>query len=776
VVPNSEDVLHAVRRHPGRKTRVLAQALQVAPDELDGLLEVLLRLQIEGEVLKLPREGWTLPEETEFRVGVLRVSRRGGAFLSLSKPEEAGDIRVRPDAIGSAFDGDVVMVRVTGWPRGKRGPARKRPQKGMRREPERPGPRLREGRVVEVLRRSRKLIPGKFWVAAAVPGRAGQEGEAAETTAGFVRPLARHLPTEIYVGPEEKGQARDGDKVMVRLLPGESHGVYPRGQVVALQAEKPTLDSDFLLMEAEFGFPVEHPPAALAEAESWTGRDLITEELKSGRTDLRGLPTFTIDPEDARDFDDAVSLEARPGGGLRLGVHIADVSRYVPSGSALDRSAELRGTSIYLPGRVVPMLPERLSNDLCSLRPKEDRLTKSVYLDFDARGEPAGTRILRSVIRTSRRFNYQEVMAILDEVDRRRGSPASGRAVYPRDRRGREERRELSLPEDAGLYLETVEKMAELRDLLWRGRHARGALDLDIPRLRLRVDQAGQPVAVDREERDPSHHLIEEFMLAANEAVAQYLGEKGLPVVARVHSPPDEERIEDFFHFLEQAGFRLGKKAGSRDLQQIVEETAGEPLAPVIHLALLKSLAHAEYAPAPALHFALATATYCHFTSPIRRYPDLLVHQILDEHLDSKLKSSSRRVEWEAALPEHAAGASRAERRAEEAEREMTKLRLIRFLEPRVGEEMDAMVVSIHPFGFFVRTEELLLEGLVHVSTLGDDFYRYDEDELVLRGERRRGTFRTGDRVRVALNELDPDFRQIGFRFLRKLGRRPAHG
>jgi len=333
--------------------------------------------------------------------------------------------------------------------------------------------------------------------------------------------------------------------------------------------------------------------------------------------------------------------------------------------------------------------------------------------------------------------------------------------------------------------------MADLRDILWRRRHGRGALDLDIPRLHLQVDGAGIVLGLGKDERDPSHHLIEEFMLAANEAVARFCGQEGIPLVTRIHPPPNEDRIGDFFFFLEQSnlagritagqvqppggpGKRQGGHGGadSGDLQRIVEATAGDVLAPVIHLALLRSLAHAEYAAEAGLHFALATATYCHFTSPIRRYPDLLVHQALDAHWDGRLRSASLRLAWREILPSLAEESSRTERRAEEAEREMTKLRLIRYLANRVGEEMDALVVSIHPFGFFVRAEETGIEGLVHVATLSDDFYVFDTDALCLRGQGGRRRFRLGDRVRVALAELDPDFREINFRYLGRIGDR----
>ncbi len=732
----------------------------MGPEDFEAFAQRLLDLQVEGEILRLPEKGWAIPQNTQYRVGTVRLSRRGDAFITLAKPDREAEIHLRPDAIRDAMEGDVALVQVLGGPRGgnAKRPGRRR---GSRyRSGGRPGSMLREGRVVEVVRRKKELVRGQFWAA-------GEGSRAGKPVAGFVRTLRPKSLTEIYVAPGNSLGARDGDKVLVRLLDQPPYGIHPQGRVEVRIEEEGSLEADFQVIAAEFGFPLDHPAEALAEAEGLS--EGIDSPVLQVRTDLRGLNTFTIDPEDSKDFDDAVSLEERPEGVLRLGVHIADVSHYVPSGSALDRSAALRGTSIYLPGRVVPMLPERLSNCLASLQPGQDRLTKTIFLDFSSDGEPVGIQIIRSLIRSRRRFNYEEVLAILDAIDRRRGRPLPERAVYPRDRRGAAEKEPLSLPEDAEEYFATFSRMADLRDALWRRRRRCGALDLDIPRIRLQIGPRGEVLSIGRDERDPSRHLIEEFMIAANEAVAQYFGANNIPLLSRIHPPPPEDRLQDFFFFLKQSGFSsLGSGDGSRDLQRIVEATGGEALAPVIHLALLRSLAHAEYAPLPAIHFALASAAYCHFTSPIRRYPDLLAHQALDEWIQGELRSADRRLAWEEVLPHHAAMSSCAERRAEEAEREMNKLRLIRHLLPRLGEEMEGLVVSVHPFGFFVREEGTLIEGLVHVATLEDDIYEYSEDSLCLRGRMRRRMFRVGDRVRVVLSDLDPDFREISFRLVRR--------
>ncbi len=753
MLPSPEDLIDHIRRHAGRKTRALAGAFNVPPEEFDAFARLLIDLAVQGEALRQPDEGWAIPEETEFRVGKLRVGRgsRGGATFFPAKSDGADILRIKPGDLHDAFDGDDVLVRLLGRP-----PRHRRRPPGFRVNPR------GEARVVEVVRRNQELIHGRLWLA-----QPGKDGRAA----AFVSPADSRLATEIYV--EDIAGAQDGEKVLVRLLDVPPFGIYPRAEVVLRVKDEASFQSDFEIIAAEFGFPVEHPAAALAEAESARplDGDALRAEIEAGRADLRGLATFTIDPEDARDFDDAVSLEPLPDGAVRLGVHIADVSHYARPGSALDRAALERGTSIYLPGRAVHMLPERLAGGLCSLQPDVERLAKTVFLDFDAEGGLRGGQVVRSVIRSRRRFTYEEALAVLDEIDRGRGAEILPRSTYPRDRRGKERTdRAAPLPADAAEFFGTLKAMADLRDRLWARRRARGALDLDIPRLRLRVGADGAVVSLGCDERDPSHHLIEEFMLAANEFVAAYAGSSGVPILSRVHPEPKEEKLENFFFFLQRSGVRAGRKRTSRDLQRIVEETAGDPLAPVIHLALLQSLPHAEYAPHPAVHFALATATYSHFTSPIRRYPDLLLHQALDDHFDGKLRSAARRRQWDESLPGLAEAASGAEKRAEKAEREMTRLRLVRFLQPRAGEEMDALVVSIHPFGFFVRTDAEFIEGLVPLAALGDDYYVFDEDQMCLRGDHRRRAFRIGDRVRVRLAELNADFRQIGFGFIRRLG------
>lgn len=731
MLPSSAELVHHVERHPGKKTRQLAEELSVTEGEFRDFVALILRLQVEGGVLRAPGFGWDLPERTNFRVGVLQFSRGGQGFVRVALGAmKEDDIFIRPGNVHGAYDGDTVLLRL-----GKPGRLRER---------------LREGSVVDVVRRTRLLIRGRLSEVSLSSssrrgkgrGRSRSGGSLKQSSGGagaLVKPTDWRFQSEIYVPQAELGGARDGENVLVRLLDEVPQGEHPRGKVVVSLSQEGSLETDLLTIKASFDLPGELPDAVLREAEGIEGsRDGLTWP---DRVDLRGVQVFTIDPTDAEDFDDAISLENLPGGDQRLGVHIADVSHYVKVGTELDREAERRSTSIYLPGQVIPMLPERLCNDLCSLRPGEDRLTKTVRMTFSSSGELKKTEVFRSVIHSQRRFTYDEVLAILEDVE----STAS-------------------LAPDLTAFRKTLHSMARLRDRMLSDRLQRGALQLDIPKLCLLLDSAGNVEGIGQDSRDAAHSLIEAFMLSANEAVASYFVTKKLPLIARVHPLPDEQKLKDFKSFVEALGLRFAGRGGSAELQDLINQVEGEPFSPVVQLGMLRTMGHAEYTRGAGLHFALATNRYCHFTSPIRRYPDLLVHRALDDHFDGTMARATHRREWDRQLPQAAESASELERRAEEAEREMTTLRLVRYLQAFVGQEMDGTIVSLHAFGFFVRDEQTLVEGLVHVSTLGDDYYEFDPEKLTLKGRRKRRRFAVGDRLRVELVEADAEARKISFR------------
>lgn len=721
MLPKPADVVSHIRRCPETSTRDLAKFWKIEQDGFQEFARALFDLQRQGVLVRVPVLGWCLTESVPYRVGTLQVNNRGQGFVRVRhSDDEKEDIFVRSQHLGSGSAGDVVMVKISKPPRRARGRASDF------------GDRLRQGRVVDVVERSRRLIKGRF-----IKTRLG----------GVVHPLDGHHLDEIGIPQAEIADAKNGDCVMVRLLPAGGGDTTARGQVALRVVDEGSYQSDLDLLCVQYEFPAFF--SKVVEAEARKAPAMKNGQRWPDREDLREYRIFTIDPIGAKDFDDAVSLEEAEDGHVKLGVHIADVSHFVQPNSALHDEARRRGTSVYLSGRVIPMLPERLSNELCSLRPGEDRLTKTVWMTFDAHGELLSTDVSRSVIRSQRRFTYEEVLSILE--------PDSVAKTG------------IEVPEDSQEWGGVLRRMADLRDLLAAKRYDRGALSLDIPKLSVRLNDRGDVTELLREERDGARSLIEEFMVAANEAVALFHVEKGFPLAARVHPSPDLERFAEFRNLLKALGLRFHGEPDARELQRLIEKLADDPLSSVVQLALLRTMGHAEYAAGRDLHFALATTYYCHFTSPIRRFPDLLMHQILDDYFDGSMKTGARKQLWKERLAECLPEASELERRAEEAEREMTKLRLIRYLQSRIGEEMTGRISFVHPFGFFVRVEETLIEGLVHVSSLRDDYYDYDREGCRLVARRKKQSYAVGDLVRVVLSDVDPDRREVSFRLVKKL-------
>ena len=575
MLPPKEEIGALIAANAGIRAREIAENFSVPESDMDRLFELLTDLQIAGEVIRMPEGGWKRPGRGAYRVGLLSLSQRGDGYVRGAKGEE---YYVPRDALAAAVPGDWVFV------------------KGERKASSGRG-RLPLARVVDIVKRTERVLRGTF--------HSLRKG-------GVVEVRDRSPWPKVVIPGQQTEGARDGEKVLIKLLPAVPGATEAEGRVLHRLVDDGSLASDIEAIRAEFELPSGFPPEV--EAEARAAKAIEDNWRWPDRVDLRATLSITIDPHDARDFDDAVSLEevsAGEKGGARwkLGVHIADVSHYVTPGSHLDREARRRGTSVYLPGAVIPMLPERLCNDLCSLRPLEDRLAKTVFLTFDKAGTLLETEIVRSVIRSHRRFTYEEVLDLLE-----------GRT-----------------PREEEEHADLLFAMADLRGQLLAKRKQRGSLELDLPKLSLVTDDDGSVTALAREERDIAHNLIEEFMLAANEAVAAYFVEKRLPLAARHHPRPDEERFADFKEFLEAVDVDFKGGPEPHDLQGLVRQIADDPIAAVIQLALLRTMGHAEYALGADLHFALATSTYCHFTSPIRRFPDLLVHQVLDDHLKGEL-------------------------------------------------------------------------------------------------------------------------------------------
>ena len=667
-----------------------------------GLNALLREMEQAGEIARIRKNRYVLPSEADLVTGTLHVHQAGYAFLPREKPGEQ-DLFIAAENTGTAMHGDKVVARITRdvpYARAKGGRDRA------------------EGRVIRILERAHDTIVGTL-----------------EQSKNFfyVVPDDPRIVHNVYVQvppqPPLPRVPNRGDKVVVKLERWESRHVNPEGQIVENLGPSSAPGVDMLSIIRKYHLPTEFPRSVLEEAEQIP--ETVGEDMFAGREDLRSQFIVTIDPDDARDFDDAINVERVQGGGWRLGVHIADVAAYVKPGSALDREAYKRGNSVYLPDRVIPMLPERLSNGVCSLRPDVNRLTHSVFLEFAKDGRTKSCRFGRTVIRSARRLTYREAYALLK-------APA-------KDQLG-----------------ERLHVAWELASFLRKKRFEQGSLDLDFPEVKVRLDAEGKPIAMERIENDESHQLIEEFMLAANEAVARELKNRLIPTVYRVHEDPDPEKLAEYRDLILSYGYKVGDLTNRRELQRLLASLGGKAEEQALKIGLLKSLKRARYAPQPLGHFGLAKTNYTHFTSPIRRYADLVVHRGLGE-LDQARRSRMDMGQI-AGIAEHI---SITERVAAEAEIDSVKMKKLEFfqrqLEARDPQVFRAVILDIKNYGLLVELPDVLITGLVHVSSLTDDFYVFNAGQRRFIGRQSRRRFSVGDQLRVYVARVDVFKRQVDF-------------
>jgi len=697
-----EDILQLVRsrRYKPMKAGEIARRLEVPDDEMDAFMELVRELQVQGALVEAKRKRLCLPKHVDLVVGTFDLTPRGFGFVIPKIDEGEGDVYVAEGDQGTALHGDAVVVRLAER-RGRRAAARGR-----------------RGTIIRVLRRERSVIVGAF-----------QDGP----RFGYCIPDDPRLPDTIYIAEADTKEAKHEDKVVVRLFDWTDSRYHPEGEVLEVLGSPDDPRVEALSVIRQHNLPDKFSQPALQEAEHFS--EAIPAEALEGRLDLRTTTVITIDPESAHDFDDGVSLDRLPNGHWRLGVHIADVTHYVRPKTSLEQEARTRGTSVYLPGEVIPMLPQKLSSQVCTLSEGADRLTKSVLMEFGPRGKLLDYQLHRSVIHSARRLTYEQVTDILDS-----GEPLEGAEITS--------------------LLKRMERLA--RQLL-RRRLARGALELEIPEVEVILNENAEAAEVRKRERRMSHRIIEEFMLAANMAVANYCRRHKLPCMLRVHEDPSDVEIDEFLDFLRAWGYSLPQPPTRKDFQKFLASIEGRPEAYPINLELLKSLKRAEYTPHHRPHYALAIDRYCHFTSPIRRYPDLLVHRILDDYFDGGLRTEEQREARLRALEEVSGHCTYTERRADEAERELTKLKLLRYLERNRDIVYPAVIVRMRHFGFFVELEDSLVQGLVHVSSLTDDFYRFDSRQQCFRARASKAAYQLGDRIEVAVEKVDRLRRQVDF-------------
>lgn len=644
-------------------------------------------------------------------VGVFRRAAGGYGFvrpLEAAVGDRAGDIHISAASALDAATGDTVRVRLA------RG-----------RDVRRPGP---SGEIVEVvIRRTTRFVGGYFEAAGG----------------GWVRMDGTNFARPVSVGdPGAKG-VRENDKVVVEMVRFPTHFRDGEGVIVEVLGAAGEAGVDTLTIIHEFALPGLFPEGALAEARRQADRfreDVPSDDRKgSGRRDLTDRVIVTIDPVDARDFDDAISLERIDRGHWLLGVHIADVSHFVEEGSPLDQEARARGTSVYLPDRVIPMLPEIVSNNLASLQPGRVRYARTCWIEFSPEGIPVHAEEERSAIKSQRRFTYEEVDVFLADPD-------------------------TAAVEMTDTVRSLLGLMRDLARLLRSRRMTRGSLELAMPEVKIDLDRDGRVSGAHVVENTESHQVIEEFMLAANEAVAGMLAAAGAGFLRRIHPAPDLRKLRQLTEFVSELGFEVDTLESRFELQRLLDMARGRPEEHAVHYAVLRSLSRAVYGPQEDGHYALASDCYCHYTSPIRRYPDLTVHRALD------LLARGRRAAAEG-LPRLGEECSLLERRAEAAERELVKLKLLLFLSSRTGEEMNAVVTGVEAFGLFVQGLELPAEGLVTLESLPDDSYRFERASHTLIGRRPGNSFRLGDRVRVTVFRVDLERRTLDFRLVEHGGR-----
>jgi len=686
----------------------IARALGLQGRDRVEVRKTLHELEHAGEIVRIRKNRYVLPSEADLVTGKLSIHQAGYGFLV---PEKAGepDIFIAAENTGTAMNGDRVVARIS----------RDVPPRRAKVRAGQAAQHRSEGRVIRILERARDTIVGTL-----------QQSR----NFYYVVPDDPRLVHDVYVQVPSRAKlpktpTRD-DKVVVRLEAWESRHVNPEGEIIEVLGAATAPGIDMLSIVRKYDLPTAFPKSALDEANRIP--QSVEQKLIQGREDLRDQFIVTIDPDDARDFDDAINVEKIDNtGGWRLGVHIADVSAYVTPDSALDREARRRGNSVYLPDRVIPMLPERLSNGVCSLNPDVDRLTHSVLIEFDKNGRAKNAGFARSVIRSAKRLTYKEAYAILQAK-----------------RNGELSRR--------------LHTAWELASLLRRKRFEQGSLDLDFPEVRVHVDADGKPTRLERVENDQSHQLIEEFMLAANEAVARELRHRSIATIYRVHEDPDPEKLGEYREFILSFGYKVGDLSHRKEVQRFLASISGTPEEQALKIGLLKSLKRARYAAQPLGHYGLAKANYLHFTSPIRRYADLVVHRTLAER--NLLRRSKIDIGQIESLADHI---SDTERNAAEAEIESVRLKKLQFFEQQLKERdpqvFRAAIMDVRNYGLVVELPDALVTGVVHVSTLSDDFYRFDAAQRRLLGRRTNRRFSVGDEIRVFVARVDTFKRQIDF-------------
>lgn len=717
------------------KSKEIASILCVPKTEYSSFSEVLKKLEEEYKIQKNRKSKYSLIDSNRYITGTFRANEKGFGFAKIQGREE--EIYISKNHTKNALNGDTVLIEIL--------------------ENEKESGHSIEGRIIKILTRDKDTVVGVF-----VNSR----------NYGFVVPDDRKLGTDIFISKKNFGKARNDSKVLVKITKYPENGKNAEGKVIEVLGGINEAGVDMLSLIKDYKLPYEFQEAVIEEAKSYKEED-IEKDIK-GRLDLRDKEIFTIDGEDAKDLDDAVNVKKLDNGNYELGVHIADVSHYVKEGSKLDKEAITRGTSIYMLDRVIPMLPRELSNGICSLNQKKDRLTLSVIMEINKEGQVVSSEIKKSVIKVTRRMSYNEIATILKYVNNDKKEETANNEKSKENIENANKAKEkisklekdLTLLKECKPYFEHFKQMEELAKILKQRREKQGSLNLDIPETKIVLDKDGFAIDVKKYELTFANEIIEQFMLTANETVAETFYWLEAPFIYRVHEEPDEDKILELNKFLYNFGYKIkGSKENihPKAFAEVLEDIKGKEEERVISTLILRTLKVARYESENKGHFGIASKYYCHFTSPIRRYPDLFIHRVISKYLEDNYNVKEETLEkYNEQSTNYANQSSEREKVAQKVEREANDIKKAEFMQDKIGEEFEGIVSSITSFGMFVELESTV-EGLIRFENLGDEYFIYDENRKTLTGEKTKKAYKIGDKVKIRVIHADKITRQIDF-------------
>ena len=696
------------------KAKEMALLLSVPKEEYQNFTIMLKKLEEDYKIRKNRKSKYSLMEKDKFYEGVFRANEKGFGFVKIDGITE--EIYISRSNTKGSLDGDKIIIEI------------------INNDSERNA--HKEGKVVKIISHEKNEIVGIF---------------TNSKSFGFVVPDNKNFGTDIFISKKNINKAKNNDKVVVKITKYPEKGKNAEGEIVEILGNINQAGVDMLSLIKDYNLPYEFPEDVIKEAKA-----ILTEIDKKEidkRTDFRNEEIFTIDGEDAKDLDDAVQVKKLDNGNYELGVHIADVSHYVKENSKLDKEAIVRGTSIYMLDRVIPMLPKELSNGICSLNQGEDRLTISVIMEINKEGQVISSNITKGIINVTRRMNYSDV------------------AILLKDEKEIEDKKQLEIIKKYKPYVEHFRRMEELAHILKNRREKQGSLNLDLPESKIVLDENGIAIDIKKYELTFANEIIEQFMLTANETIAERFFWLEAPFIYRVHEVPDEEKIDELNKFLFNFGYKI---KGSKDnihpkaFAEVLEKIKGRPEERIISNLILRTLKVARYESQNKGHFGIASKYYCHFTSPIRRYPDLFIHRMISKYLEREYNVDDEfKAKYEAQSTNYAEKSSEREKIAQKVERDSVDLKMAEFMQNKIGEEYEGIVSSVTSFGIFVELENTV-EGLIRFDDLGDDYFIYDENKKTLLGERTKVSYKIGDRVKIRVKNANKILRQIDFEIIGK--------